>query len=175
MSCLTAGYTISCANSPSVGGLSRVWLANRDEVTGITEVPGSGDVTAVTMDATEVFYEVGFFDETGSQTEAGERTDGSCNFVYTKTLTISIPKRNLGLRNFVQQTGACCCGFVVIYEDSNGTKWIGGFESSPNRTYKLQTAEGVTGAALTDANQETLTFQMRSGEKDKVFTGTVPV
>jgi len=173
MSCLTAGYSISCADSPSVGGLGRVWIANRDDVVSITEA--AGDVSAITMDALAVFYEVGFFDETASQTENGERTEGSCNFVYKKEIVLSNPKRNLGLRNIVQQVGNCCCGFVIIYEDSNGTQWLGGFESNPNRTYKLQTAEGVTGAALTDANQETLTFLMLSGLKDFVFTGTVPV
>jgi hypothetical protein len=71
--------------------------------------------------------------------------------------------------------GECCCGFVFILVYENGNSWITGFETNPLRSFRLNTSEGGSGAALTDANQEVLSFTTRSKNKAYAFTGTVPL
>jgi hypothetical protein len=175
MSCLTTGYSLNCTNLSSVGGIARIFIANRDDITGITQTPPSSTVTAVTMAATKVFYEITSYPDTAFDTENGTRTEGACNFIYDKEVNVTIPRRNAALRDFIQTAGECCCGFVFILVDENGNSWITGFETNPLRSFRLNTSEGGSGAALTDANQEVLSFTTRSKNKAYPFTGTVPL
>ena len=59
--CLTTGITLACADACCSGGLNRIWIAQRDDVASVTR--GTDDeVTAITMVATKVFYEIQFLD-----------------------------------------------------------------------------------------------------------------
>jgi hypothetical protein len=72
--CLTAGISLGCSTSCS-GGVSRFWLTSIDAITSITETAGL--ITAITMDAAEVFYEFVPYQETATFVENIDRIN--CN------------------------------------------------------------------------------------------------
>jgi hypothetical protein len=161
MSCLTAGLTINCANS-CAGGVSRFWVASKEDIASLTIT--SGEVTAITMVATKKFYLFEPYQETAAFTETGERAN--CNTVITQTLTGIFPCHDQLTREAIQELQDCCCGFVVIHEENNGTRWIWG---TPNNltnlgisyAAQLTNFETVTGTAINDQNQSTITLTSR--------------
>ena len=161
MSCLTTGLTINCANS-CAGGLSKFWVASVADITalGIT----AGEIDTITMVATKKFYEFEPFQETGNFTETGERVN--CNTVITQTLVAVFPCHALETREAIQELQDCCCGFVVIHEENNGTRWLWGAPKDLTTLgiaypAQLTAFETVTGTAINDQNQSSITLTAR--------------
>ena len=160
MACLTTGLSLSCATN-CAGGISKFWLAATDDLTSVTIA--AGEVTVITMNGLAVFYEVVPYQETGSFTEATTRAN--CNTQIIDTLTASFPCRSQTVRDFLEEVADCCCGLVVIHEESNGTRWIWGLTKDQTGEPKigfpaqLISAEGVTGQAISDQNQTTITIE----------------
>jgi hypothetical protein len=161
MSCLTVGLSINCANA-CAGGVSRFWLASKEDITSLTIT--SGEVTAITMVATKKFYEFEPFQETANFTETGERVN--CNTVVNQALVAVFPCHSQETRDAIQELQDCCCGFVVIHEENNGSRWIWG---TPKNLTNLSIAyaaqltnfETVTGTAINDQNQTSITLTAR--------------
>lgn len=174
MSCLTSGFLINCTNLSSVGGISAIWLANRDEVASITET--NGDVTVVTMTSGDVFFPVQFVPNTAAYNETGEPTANGFSFLFNKEITFSLSRLDLASRNFVQKLAGCACGLVVIFTDQNGNSFISGFEANDAlRAFRINADATTTGTALADSNEVVVTLSVSSREKAKLFTGVVPV
>lgn len=161
MSCLTSGYSVSCSTSCS-GGLYKFWLASVEDIQSLTFV--SGELTVITMVGATKFYEFTPYQETASWVEAGERTN--CNTVVTQTLTGVFPCHSQDVKEAIDELKACCCGFVVIHEENNGSRWIWG---APNDLTsagiqfpaQLTAFETTTGTAINDQNQASVTLVSR--------------
>jgi hypothetical protein len=161
MSCLSTGYSVACSTSCS-GGLYKFWLASVEDIQSLTFV--SGELTVITMVGATKFYEFTPYQETGSWVEAGERTN--CNTVVTQTLTGVFPCHSQDVKDVIDALKACCCGFVVIHEENNGSKWIWG---APNDLTnggvqfpaQLTAFETTTGTAINDQNQASITLVSR--------------
>ena len=121
MSCLSTGYSVDCSLS-CAGGLYRFWVASVGDIASLTFV--NGELTVITMSGLTKFYEIVPYQETGSFVETGERTN--CNTVVTQTITGVFPCHNQSVKELIDELKACCCGFVVIHEENNGTRWIWG-------------------------------------------------
>ena len=161
MSCLTSGYSVSCSTSCS-GGLNKFWLASIGDISALTFT--SGELTAITMVSTNKFYEFTPYQETGSWVEAGERTN--CNTVVTQTLTGVFPCHAQDMKEAIDELKACCCGFVVIHEENNGSRWIWGVPQSLSNNgvhfpAQLTAFETTTGTAINDQNQASVTLVSR--------------
>jgi len=161
MSCLTTGLTIDCTNA-CAGGLAKFWVASKEDVTALNIT--SGEIDTITMAGVTKFYEFEPYQETANFTETGERAN--CNTVITQTLVAVFPCHALATREAIQELQDCCCGFIVIHEENNGTRWMWG---APNNlttlgiTYPAQLTnfETVTGTAINDQNQSTITLTSR--------------
>lgn len=165
MSCLTSGYSVDCSTNCS-GGLYKFWLASIGDITSLTFT--AGELTAITMVATKKFYEFTPYQETASWVEAGERTN--CNTVVTQTLTGVFPCHSQDVKEAIDELKACCCGFVVIHEENNGSRWIWGvpynLTTGITDTYvhfpaQLTAFETTTGTAINDQNQASITIVSR--------------
>ena len=161
--CLTAGLSLNCATSCS-GGVSRFWVTSIDAITSITETAGL--ITAITMDGAEVFYEFVPYQETASFTENIDRI--SCNSAGTDTLTAVFPCRSQATREALEEMLDCCCGLVVIHEETNGQRWLWGSTKAINAAQtkvgfpaQLTNVNGVSGVAITDQNQTTVTIEAK--------------
>lgn len=163
MSCLTAGLLQSCSTACS-GGVSRFYLASIDDITSITETTGA--ITAITMLATKVFYEFVPYQETATFVENIDRIN--CNSAGTDTLNAVFPCRSQTVREALEELLDCCCGFVVIHEETNGQRWLWGSTKAINAAQtkvgfpaQLTNVNGVSGAAITDQNQTTITIEAK--------------
>jgi hypothetical protein len=161
--CLTAGISLGCSTSCS-GGVSRFWLTSIDAITSITETAGL--ITAITMDAAEVFYEFVPYQETATFVENIDRIN--CNSAGTDTLTAVFPCRSQTTREALEELLDCCCGLVVIHEETNGQRWLWGSTKAINTAQtkvgfpaQLTNVNGVSGAAITDQNQTTITVEAK--------------
>jgi len=110
------------------------------------------------------FYEFEPYQETANFTETGERAN--CNTVITQTLVGIFPCHDQATREAIQELQDCCCGFVIIHEENNGTRWIWGTPNSLtglgiSYPAQLTNFETVTGTAINDQNQSTITMTAR--------------
>lgn len=154
--CLTTGITLACADACCSGGLNRIWIAQRDDVASVTR--GTEDeVTAITMVATKVFYEIQFLDFSAVLNES--TTVENNNVSIDQTIEFTEPCWSDTLRQRLQELLNCCCGTVVIVEEMSGTtKIIGDPTNLRFGRVKMRGIEGTSGAALADPNQQVITL-----------------
>jgi len=176
---LTAGYSISCATNNCVGGISNIWLANKDDLDTTVGVGGftagtTGIFTAMTMLATKVFYEFGFQDFTGEFRENAAPTENGCAQAITQEIEFTFPCNTVEARNAIEQIfSAVCCGLVAVIEKFDGSLWAIGYLDK--RHLKLLSTTGTSGKAITDSQQTTIVLQAITTELARQFTGTVDV
>jgi hypothetical protein len=161
MSCLTTGLSVSCSNS-CAGGVARFWVASKEDVATLT-ITG-GEVTAITTVGVTKFYEFEPYQETGVFTETGERAN--CNTVINQTLMAVFPCHAQTTREAIQEMQDCCCGFIVIHEENNGSRWIWGVPKDLTTLgihypAQLTNFETTSGTAINDQNQTSITLTSR--------------
>ena len=178
--CLTGGISGNCSET-CAGGIGRVWIAPASAVDTVTQGGADGEIDGITMSTTPagVFYEFEFYQETTSFTETLERPSGNASVV--SSLTGSIICRSQTKRNAIQELASCACGLVVIHEEASGKKFIWGLTKDYLATLpfsynaQLVSGEGVSGAAITDQNQETITIEAKSTYKANELDSTVTI
>ncbi len=169
---LTQGFNKIC--EPRSGGMKRLFIANVDDVVVFTKV---GNVyTSVTMEAGKVFFEIEFEEDTAERRENGVRENGSSK--YTHQWEFFLAKLTPESREILQDImDASPCGMILIGEDNNSLSWVTGFSEKflKKRPMKLLTDDSLAGKVFTDLNGSTATLQSEDTEKDRQFTGVVPV
>lgn len=179
--CLTGGVANSCADS-CAGGIGRVWIAPADAVDTVTTGGSDGEVDSITMvlgPPAGVFYEFDFYQETASFSETLERAQGNASIV--SSLTGSLICRSQAKRNAIMELASCSCGLVVIHEEASGKRWIWGLTKDYLDTLpfgypaQLVSGEGVSGAAITDNNQETITVESKAAAKALELDSSVTI
>ncbi len=103
--------------------------------------------------------------------------DFSANFTETitqdpDTLAVSVEQnfsgiwtcRNQADRNIIQDLANAGCGLVAVHVENTGTYWVWGYVTVGGKKLpaRLSTAEGLSGTALTDPNQTTITITART-------------
>lgn len=159
---LTAGRTTSCSTNCS-GGVEKFWLTNFDDVASTTT--DSTGVTAITMVATKVFWEIQFYEETGQFTE--NVTVNQCAVVVEQSLVSTWKCRDQNDRNVIEELANACCGLVCIHLEASGVAWIWGHLDKGR--VRLRTANGDSGTTFDSANQEVVTIGSRAKNKAQVF------
>ena len=179
MGLLTAGFTKVCA--ANAGGVKNIWLANRKDIAAAGFTLSSGEYSAVTMEATKVFYKFEFDEDTAEFRPAG--TFENNTILVNSEIEMGMSGLStLMMARFQELLEVSPCGMVGIVEDSNSVKWVVGYsENFPTnidtqgRPLKARTIEAVTGKALSDSNIGTTILGANNNSMPLVFTGTVPV
>jgi len=166
MGCLTSGLTNPCTLKKT-GGSKQLHLANKADIDTITQDP-TGEVTGVTMLLGAVFFKVQF-----AANQAGFTENVDANGQVTQAYTFVSESRYQTQRNFIQSLVDCGCGVTVIHAENTGKSMFWGYEDTEEAF--LLSAEGVTGTAKSDPNQETVILQALATTKANEFTGTIPV
>ena len=167
MSAITSGWLNQCVDGTCAGGIGKLYIANANQVTSITN-NASGATTAITMSSTaSVFYEVEFRDNSGAFTETVTQDPDTLSVAVEQSLVGIINCRDQELRNLIQDMANQACGLVCVHVENTGLYWIWGAEviGSKKRPARLTSAEGLSGALFTDSNQETLTLTCRTTNK----------
>lgn len=170
---LTAGLTLVCADLNCPGGMSKLYLANKDDVTSFT-AGGTGEYTAVTMNGLAVFFEFDFQDFTGEFRENSAINENGCGFTVTDEVEVTFPCHTLEVRNSIEEMfSASCCGMIAIVELFDGSLWVIG--ELDKRHVKVQSTTGTTGKAISDSSNTVLLLQCITTQLAYKFTGVVPV
>jgi len=167
MSAITSGWLNQCVDGTCAGGIGKLYIANANQVTSITN-NASGATTAITMSSTaSVFYEVEFRDNSGAFTETVTQDPDTLSVAIEQSLVGIINCRDQDLRNLIQDMANQACGLVCVHVENTGNYWIWGAETigSKKRPARLTSSEGLSGALFTDSNQETLTITCRTTNK----------
>lgn len=153
---ITSGLFTSCGKS-CAGGVKRIWIANADDVASYT-TNANGEITAITMVASKVFYEVQLKRNSKSFTEQFNVSEDGCNNSLTQTFTGNGQCRDQDTRNFlIEASQQSCCGIFVAHEENNGQVVVWGFLDDLNARLGGGT-QITTGTALTDPSQ--ITFEL---------------
>lgn len=165
MGLLTSGRSTNCGADACSGGIADdLYLANACEVDSVQIDGVSGKATGITMvDPANVFYPYDFRDYTAVFNETLTVNQENGNISVEQTFTMIWPCRNHADRTLIMDMAQNSGGMVAIHGENTGIYWIWGYLNK--RRVKMNTNEGTSGTALTDANQETLNLICATSEK----------
>lgn len=156
MACSTLkGVNFSLCD-PSMGGITKIYLANADDVSGVTvgsaATLSDEGITAITMNGSAKFQEFTVKKNTSSFTSTLTTNDNGSSYVST-VLSYVMPRMDASKRAAMQ--ALIMAEALAIVKDANGKYWfIGDVESESFLTNTAGTGE--TGTAKGDANQYTV-------------------
>jgi len=178
MGSLTGGWVNMCADGTCPGGAGKLYLANGNEYTSVT-TSGNGKVSAISLtpSATASFYEYDFRQDSASFTETVTVDPVTKAKSVVQNFTGIVTCRSQELRDVIEELAGQGCGVVAVHGENTGKYWIWGNVTVGGlvRTATLTTAEGVTGTAFTDPNQETITLTVTTSEKARELTSSAVV
>ena len=145
------GIGVSC--NSYIGGVSAVYIANRNDVTDVTM---DDTITAITM-ANSAKFSTYLHRKNASVSMSFEKggDDAAGTLVFTTNINLVFASMDTDKRKEVE---ALCAGqLVVIVKDKNGKYWMP--VVPPEDVYMAASAgNGTTGATSSEANGYTLTL-----------------
>ena len=151
--------------SPSMGGITEVLLANREDVSAVTA--DSGKVTEITMASSAKFKRYAFARNTGSMTSTYTIDQASGVRYVTTDLLLQFNRMETAKR--VEISVLAVNDLVAIVKDANGIYWYLGYDEPVNAS----AGDGQTGTARGDANRYTITLQDNSKEMPMEVDSTI--
>lgn len=153
----------------TIGGINRIWLANKSEITGYVLNPDSS-VESITMAATKKFFKFEFSNTTGLATSSLQVNTGQKNWL--QTIGMSIPRTEQAIINTIEELGLS--NIVAIVESRVAQGAATPFEGE-NRYFvfgrlnglKAATIESGFGQAETDYSGYVLTLTSTEVESFK--------
>lgn len=151
--------------SPSMGGITEVLLANREDVSAVTAT--AGKVTEITMASSAKFKRYTFTRNTGSMTSTYTIDQASGVRYVTTDLLLQFNRMETAKR--VEISALAVNDLVAIVKDANGIYWYLGYDEPVNAS----AGDGQTGTARGDANRYTITLQDNSKEMPMEVDSTI--
>ncbi len=151
--------------SPSMGGITEVLLANREDVSAVTA--DAGKVTEITMASSAKFKKYSFARNTGSMTSTYTIDQASGVRYVTTDLLLQFNRMETTKR--VEISALAVNDLVAIVKDANGIYWYLGYDEPVNAS----AGDGQTGTARGDANRYTITLQDNSKEMPMEVDSTI--
>lgn len=151
--------------SPSMGGITEVLLANREDISAVTAV--SGKISEITMASSAKFKRYTFARNTGSMTSTYTIDQASGVKYVTTDLLLQFNRMETAKR--VEISALAVNDLVAIVKDANGIYWYLGYDEPVNAS----AGDGQTGTARGDANRYTITLQDNSKEMPMEVDSTI--
>lgn len=147
-----SGLIRDCATS--IGGIVEAYIANFDDVSGVTATDGA--ISAIAMASGKKFKKYAFRKGTGSFT-SNLQVDAAngVNFVQTD---IIFQFNRMETTKRVEMAALAVNELAVIVKDANGKFWYFGADEP----VCASAGDGQTGTARTDGNRYTITLQDNS-------------
>lgn len=147
-----SGITRDCA--ANMGGIVEVYIANKADVSAITET--SDKVTAITMASTAKFKKYQFRPNTSSMTSTYQVNQEN-GTVYVQTdLQLVFSRMETAKR--IELTALAQGETCALVRDANGLLWMLGV----NEPLVISAGDGQTGTARADRNGYSITLQDNS-------------
>ena len=150
MACLiNAGITRECGFS--VGGVQKIYLANKADVSSVDHDGTTNEITGVTMTTGGTFYQYEAEPETMQALQ--ELTVGAVSRFVNQTLNMSLAGITQAKKVVLEDMANA--DMVAIYEDQSGIYW---FFGENGRGLRAITLNPDTGAADSDDNLVTISL-----------------
>lgn len=142
----------------NIGGVKKIYIANRDDVTDIAVDDTSHKVSTITMAETKKFVSYGF--KKGAASFTSTATIDNANGVFFVTTVVSIDFAKMETQKRIEMQALSLNDMIVLVVDANDKIWLLGKDE-----YVYATAgTGETGAARTDANKYHIELTDESSE-----------
>jgi len=145
-SALNGAIAKSC--DTNTGGIRKMYIADFDNVTGITTSGTPAKISAITMAAGTKFYEFEFNRNTSSYEEAVTVNLENGSTFFNQTVRLELARRESAKRDAIEKLVAGQKQLMVIVLDSNGLYWLFGQVEGAYATE----ITGGSGVAKTDKN-----------------------
>jgi hypothetical protein len=151
MACVnfSGGIAKDCANN--IGGLTKVYLTDFDNITSFTQ--SGGTVSSIIMASASFFYEFEFNRNSATFTEDLVKSVEAGSALFEQTLTLTIPRRDVSKRNTLGLLTQR--DLAVIIKDSNGLFWYPGEIEG----MYLSESTSTSGTAKADGSNYVLTLK----------------
>lgn len=179
---LNQGVVLNCG--PRSGGVKSLWLANRTDIATAGFTLSGEQYSAVTMEASKVFFKFEFDQDSAEHRHPGSRENKSSKVDHVVEFVLG--KLSEETRFALQQLmDASNCGMIAIIEDNNDEFWVYGYSEkhraksdNPGRPLEVLTAEGASGKVFTDASAATVILSVANSEFPRTWSageGGIPV
>lgn len=157
MACVSfsGGIAKDCENN--IGGLTKVYLTDFDNITGITQ--SGGTVSSITMAAMTDFYEFEFNRNSATFTEDLVKSVEAGSALFEQTLTLTIPRRDVTKRNTLSLMTQR--DLAVIIKDSNGLFWY------PGQVEGMYLSESTSTSGTAKADGSNYVLTLKGFEQDR--------
>lgn len=157
MACISfsGGIAKDCENN--IGGLTKVYLTDFDNITGFTQ--SGGTVSAISMAAMTDFYEFEFNRNSATFTEDLVKSVEAGSALFEQTLTLTIPRRDVSKRNTLSLLTQR--DLAVIIKDSNGLLWY------PGQVEGMYLSESTSTSGTAKADGSNYVLTLKGFEQDR--------
>jgi hypothetical protein len=157
MACVTfsGGIAKDCANN--IGGLTKVYLTDFDNIVGYTQ--SGGTVSSITMASASYFYEFEFNRNSATFTEDLVKSVEAGSALFEQTLTLTIPRRDVSKRNTLSLLTQR--DLAVIIKDSNGLYWY------PGQVEGMYLSESTSTSGTAKADGSNYVLTLKGFEQDR--------
>lgn len=146
------GLVNDCASS--MGGIAEAYIANREDVSGVTVT--EGQITAITMAESAKFKKYYFRPQTSQFTSTLNRDDANgVKFVSTDIVFVFT---RMETTKRIEMEALSVNDLVVIVKDANGVYWYFGYDNP----VVASAGDGQTGTSRNDGNRYSITLQDNS-------------
>lgn len=150
------GLALDCC--PNIGGIKKVYLARKSDVTAVTRVEDTettgeiGYITGITLAQDAQWHLYKFRKNTGSMTSTLNVNDDTGNTYVTTEINLVFGRMDTKKR--IEMTALVQSEVVAVVLDSNGIAWYVGFDDYVSAS----AGTGETGTNKEDRNAYTLTL-----------------
>jgi hypothetical protein len=165
MACVSfsGGIANDCENN--MGGVTKLYLTDFDNVSAYTETGGT--VSVITMASASYFYEFEFNRNSATFTEDLVKSIEAGSALFEQTVSITIPRRDVAKRNTLALLTQR--DLAVIIKDSNGIFWYPGEVEG----MYLSEATSTSGTAKADGSNYVLTLKGFEVERSPAVDGSI--
>ena len=174
---ITTDILLACNDENRRGGIKRVFVINKDDISSFTASGSDHSYTAVTLSTTDdKFYEIEGEFETKLYSSEGSRENGSIS--YETSLEVFAPKmekvKAKGINSYIES-----CGLVVVFETYNketsaNKAFVLGFDEIMGKDAAVNAmANEVLEAELQGQNGYTVTFAGKQAQLLREFVGSI--
>lgn len=151
MACVSfsGGISLNCENN--IGGLTKLYLTDFDNIVGYTQ--SGGTVSSITLAGGSKFYEFEFNRNSATYTEDLVKSVEAGSALFEQTITVTIPRRDVQKRNTLALLTQR--DLAVIIKDSNGYFWYPGEVEG----MYLSESTSTSGTAKADGSNYVLTLK----------------
>jgi hypothetical protein len=149
-----SGIVNDCLSN--MGGVRKVYLANKEDVTAVTLTQGK--VTAITMASSAKFKGYYLKPNTASMSSNWQvNQENGTNYVQTDLVMVF---NRMDTAKRIEVVAMAQGELVALVEDANGSYWFLGYDAA----LVLSAGDGLTGTARADRNGYSVTLQDNSQE-----------